>query len=61
MEHDFSVDPLKLYVKDGWVRAEGTTLGADNGVAVAAMLAILDGATDSHRAIQCLFTVSVTL
>ena len=58
VEHDFSTDPLKLYEKDGWLRAEGTTLGADNGVAVAVMLALLDGAADSHRAIQCLFTVS---
>ena len=58
VDHDFSTDPLKLYEKDGWLRAEGTTLGADNGVAVAVMLALLDGATESHRAIQCLFTVS---
>ncbi|MBE6668202.1 MAG: aminoacyl-histidine dipeptidase [Ruminococcaceae bacterium] len=58
IEHDFSKDPLKLYEKDGWLKAEGTTLGADNGVAVAVMLALLDGAAESHRAIQCLFTVS---
>ena len=58
VSHDFSRDPLKLYEKDGWIRAEGTTLGADNGVAVAAMLAILDGAAESHGPIQCLFTVS---
>lgn len=58
VEHDFMKDPLKLYVKDGWLRAEGTTLGADNGVAVAVMLALLDGASESHPALQCLFTVS---
>lgn len=58
VSHDFSRDPLKLYEKDGWIRAEGTTLGADNGVAVAAMLAILDGAAESHGPLQCLFTVS---
>ena len=58
VEHDFSKDPLKLYVKDGWLRAEGTTLGADDGVAVAAMLAILDGAASDHASLQCLFTVS---
>ena len=57
-EHDFFSEPLKLYTKDGWIRAEETTLGADNGVAVAAMLAILDGACESHGAIQCLFTAS---
>ncbi|MBQ9783096.1 MAG: aminoacyl-histidine dipeptidase [Clostridia bacterium] len=58
VEHDFLKDPLKLYVKDGWLRAEGTTLGADNGVAVAVMLAVLDGAAEAHPALQCLFTVS---
>ena len=57
-EHDFFSDPLKLYTRDGWIRAEGTTLGADNGVAVATMLAVLDGACRSHGAIQCLFTAS---
>lgn len=56
VEHDFTKDPLKLYVEDGWLRARGTTLGADDGVAVAAMLAILDGATDAHPALECLFT-----
>ncbi len=56
--HDFSHDPLKLYVKDGWLRAEGTTLGADNGVAIAVMLCLLDSPPKSHRAMQCLFTVS---
>ncbi len=58
VDHDFFKDPLHLYLKDGWIRAEGTTLGADNGVAVAAMLAVLDGAAESHGRIQCLFTVS---
>ena len=58
VDHDFFNDPLKLYVKDGWIRAEGTTLGADNGVAVAAMLAILDGECEGHGPIQCLFTAS---
>ena len=61
VEHDFLKDPLKLYEKDGWIRAEGTTLGADNGVAVAIMLYILDGAEGNlgaHPAIECLFTAS---
>ena len=53
--HDFLRDPLKLYQKDGWLSAEGTTLGADNGVAVAMMLAILDG--EAHPPLECLFTV----
>ena len=61
VQHDFEKDPLKLYEKDGWIRAEGTTLGADNGVAVAMMLYILDGAEGqlvSHPTIECLFTAS---
>ena len=57
-EHDFLTDPLKLYVKDGILRAEGTTLGADDGVAVALMLALLDGAAAEHPAIECLFTAT---
>ena len=57
-EHDFSKDPLDLFLEDGLVGARGTTLGADDGVAVAIMLAILDGAVERHGAIQCLFTAS---
>ena len=54
--HDFSCDPLDLYVEDGWLRARGTTLGADDGVAVAIMLSVLDGDVAAHPPIQCLFT-----
>ncbi len=57
-EHDFERDALKLYEKDGWIRAEGTTLGADDGVAVAIMLYVLDGGVERHGALQCLFTAS---
>ena len=56
VNHDFLTDPLKLYLEDGWLRAEGTTLGADDGVAVAVMLALLDGASEAHPALECLFT-----
>lgn len=56
--HDFLKDPLELYEQDGLIRAKGTTLGADDGVAVAAMLALLDGESDAHPALQCLFTAS---
>ena len=57
VKHDFTKDALKLYVdNEGFLRAKGTTLGADDGIAVAAMLAILDGALDSHPPIECLFT-----
>lgn len=58
VEHDFLRDPLKLYVEDGWLKARGTTLGADDGIAVAAMLALLDGASVSHPALECLFTTA---
>jgi len=56
VKHDFTADPLKLYIENGFLRAKGTTLGADDGIAVAAMLAILDGALSSHPPIECLFT-----
>ena len=56
VEHDFMKAPLKLCEEDGWIRAEGTTLGADNGVAVAVMLTLLDGEACEHPALQCLFT-----
>ena len=56
VEHDFLRDPLHLYEENGWIRARGTTLGADNGVAVAVMLAILDG--EEHPRLECLFTTS---
>jgi dipeptidase D len=54
-DHDFLRDGLKLSVKDGYLWADGTTLGADNGIAVAMMLALLD--TDKHPTIELLFTV----
>ena len=57
-EHDFDKDGLDLYEEDGWIKARGTTLGADNGVAVAVMLYILDGGVESHPALQCLFTAN---
>ena len=56
VEHCFETDPLKLVVENGYLRASGTTLGADDGVAVAIMLAILDGEAESHPPIECLFT-----
>lgn len=57
-EHDFEKDPLKLYEKDGWITAEGTTLGADNGIGVAAMLAILFDVNEiEHGPVECLFTI----
>lgn len=55
--HDFEKDPLSLVVEDGWLRADGTTLGGDDGAAVAIMLAILADDTLPHPALECIFTV----
>lgn len=54
--HDFERDPIRLVLDGNRLSAEGTTLGADNGIAVAMMLALLDGELDSHPAFECLFT-----
>ena len=56
--HDFLRDPLKLWVDGDLLRARGTTLGADNGIAVAIMLALLDGMVAEHPAYECLFTTA---
>lgn len=54
--HDFEAEGLDLYIENGWLKAKGTTLGGDDGVAVAIMMAILDDTTLSHPTIECLFT-----
>jgi dipeptidase D len=55
--HDFLLDPIRPYAADGCVRAEGTTLGADNGIGVASMLAVMTDETLSHGPLELLFTV----
>lgn len=55
--HDFMKDPIELIERDGFLYAKGTTLGADDGVAVAYMLAILDDDELLHPDLECLFTV----
>ena len=55
VEHDFERDPLDLFVENGLLGAHGTSLGGDNGIAVAMMLALLE--TNSHPTLECLFTV----
>lgn len=58
VKFDFENDPLDIYIDgEGFLRARGTTLGADDGAAVATMLALLDGECDKHPALECLFTV----
>ena len=54
--HDFLKDPLALEVKNGWLSAKGTTLGGDDGFAVATMLAVLSDPDLPHPALECLFT-----
>lgn len=54
--HDFSRDPLKLVEEDGWLKAEGTSLGADNGVGVAYMISIMDNKQLSHPNLELIFT-----
>jgi dipeptidase D len=54
--HNFETDPLELYVEGDHLRAKGTTLGADDGMGCAYMLAILDDKTLAHPPLECCFT-----
>lgn len=56
-EIDFMNEPIKTYVDGDWLTAEGTTLGADDGIGCAMELAILDADDIKHGPIECLFTV----
>lgn len=56
-QHDFNADPLTLLVDDGWLRADRTTLGADNGVGCAAALALMTDESVVHPPLELLFTV----
>ena len=51
--HDFDRDPIEPYIDNGWVKARGTTLGADNGIGVAAALAVLTSPEVKHGPIEC--------
>lgn len=55
---DFSRDAIQYVIEDGWMIAHDTTLGADNGIGVAAAMAVLDDDTIEHPRVECLFTVS---
>ena len=55
--HDFEKDPIDAYVDGDWVTARGTTLGADNGMGVAAAMAVLEDDSIAHGPIEALFTI----
>ncbi len=57
VEHDFDNDPIQTVIDGEWVRAKGTTLGADNGIGMAAALAVLADKELKHGRVQALFTV----
>lgn len=57
VDFDFTKDPIKLIVSDEYVKANGTTLGADNGIGIAMIMAILDDNTSSFPAIKAIFTI----
>ncbi len=57
VEHDFMNDPIDVVVDGDWVKARGTTLGADNGIGVAAAMAIADDPDAVHGPLELLFTI----
>ena len=59
--HDFKNDGLELYVEDGFLKAKDTTLGGDDGVAVAMALALMDSEDIPHPPIEAVFTVDEEL
>ena len=54
---DFDSEGIKMFVEGDWVKAKGTTLGADNGIGVAAIMSILESKEIAHPAIDALFTI----
>ena len=56
-QHDFDNDPIETIVDGEWLRANGTTMGADNGIGMAAELALLASDDIEHGPIECLFTI----
>ena len=57
VEFDFDNDPIRTHIDGGWVRAEGTTLGADCGIGMAAALAVMIDPAVQHGPVEALFTV----
>ena len=57
VDHDFSKDPIDAFIEGDIVKARSTTLGADNGIGVAMMLAFLEDKSLEHPEVECLFTI----
>ncbi len=57
INHNFETDPIDAYIDGEWVTARGTTLGADNGMGVAAAMAVLESTDLVHGPIEALFTI----
>ncbi len=57
VDHDFDTDPIRPVMDDEYLKADGTTLGSDNGIGVAAMLAILEATDLDHGPLEFLFTI----
>jgi dipeptidase D len=57
-KHDFLKDPIEAIIDGEWVRANRTTLGADNGIGVASIMAVLESGTIKHGPLEALFTIS---
>ncbi|KAA6304653.1 Cytosol non-specific dipeptidase, partial [termite gut metagenome] len=57
VNHNFLTDAIQIEIDGEWMKAKGTTLGADNGIGVAAALALLASEDIEHGPIECLFTV----
>ena len=57
VQHDFMSDPIQTYVDGEWLKAKGTTLGADDGIGISMALAAITDKNLPHPAIECLFTV----
>src|SRR5208283_829483 len=55
--HNFDTDPIRLVVDGDWLKADGTTLGADNGVGVSAALAVMESETVAHGPLEFVFTI----
>lgn len=57
VDFDFATEGIRMLVKGDWIHAEGTTLGADNGIGVATIMALLESTDIEHPAIEALFTI----